>query len=118
MPDEKPKAPTAEVKVNFRIPARMPSLYAHHMFVQPIQNEVVLSFFEIVPPPPLVGVSPDVQLKALQESGVVADCVARITIAAPMFPVFVKAMNDALEQTTSSVEEKTDADNTRNNPEG
>ena len=124
MPDEKQPVPKeVRVKLNFRVPSRMPTLYAHHMFVQPAQHDVLLSFFEVIPP--LVTAtgepSPD-QLKLLEETGITAECVARITIAKDLFPGFAKAMNDILEQATApsvtlEAKEK-NANDTRNNPEG
>ncbi|HMS40247.1 MAG TPA: hypothetical protein PKE69_08480 [Pyrinomonadaceae bacterium] len=79
------------VKINFRIPSRMPSVYAHHMFIQPDESEVVLSFFEIVNP--VVPPEKEEQyIKMLQETGIQAECVARVTVANSRFPRFVSAM--------------------------
>ena len=126
MPEEKQPALRSspadlQVKLNFRVHPRMPSVYAHHMLVQPGQNEVLLSFFEVVPP--LIAASGEPsgeQLRLLQETGVVAECVARITIAIASFPSFAKAMQDMLIHIPvpkdSQVEED-NAKNTRNNPE-
>jgi hypothetical protein len=38
-------AETMEIRVNFRVPGRMPAVYAHHIFIQPGQQEVLISFF-------------------------------------------------------------------------
>jgi hypothetical protein len=93
--DKEPTPDSVDVKVSFRVPQRMPTVYAHHMMVQPGEYEVLLSFFEVIPPP---SFAPDEDaLKKLQEIGVVADCVARVTIANDRFPGFVKAMADILE---------------------
>jgi hypothetical protein len=119
MTDEKdtpsPDPESVQVKLNFRILGRMPSVYAHHMFVQPQANEVLLSFFEVVPPP-VFDASQD-RIKFLQETGVMADCIARITVARDSFPSFVEAMQTALNQLTSEGQEPTieNADDTRNN---
>lgn len=79
------------IKVNFRI-GRMPSVYAHHMLIQPGEQEVVISFFEITPPF-VLGDDED-QLKHLQETGVMADCVARITVSRGRFAGFANAMQE------------------------
>lgn len=73
----------------FNVPVGLSSRYAHHLLVQSTQNEVTVSFFEIIPPV-LVG-SPDQQKEVLRK-GVRADCVSRITIARARYPEFVKAM--------------------------
>jgi hypothetical protein len=113
MPDENdPKADEIQVKLNFRIPPRMPSVYAHHMYIQQGQNEVVISFFEVVPPVMTEQATED-RLKTLQEIGVVAECVARVTVAKESFPAFAKAMQQVANQiSTPEVQETQDADNT------
>ena len=58
------------------------------MLVQMGDDEVTLSFFEIIPPIVM-------DAKTL-EKGVRADCVARITVARARYPDFVKAMAGVL----------------------
>jgi len=82
-----------EVPLLFNIPIGMTSRYAHQMTVQGAENEVVLSFFEIIPP--LLAGSAEEQTATLQK-GVRAECVARITIAKARYPDFVKTMQDIL----------------------
>src|SRR5437016_13753739 len=82
MADEEntPKSDLVEVQINFRVPGRMPGVYAQHLFIQPGSDEVVLSFFEIIPPLVAPGKSEDENLKQLRETGVVAECVARVIV--------------------------------------
>src|SRR5882724_2969231 len=80
------------VTLNFRIPPRMPSVYAHHMTVQPGECEILLSFFEIIPP--LILGDPQVALERIKDSGVTAECVARVTIAKDRFGLFAESMHD------------------------
>jgi hypothetical protein len=122
MPDKDQKAAEQlalddiQIKLNFRIHPRMPSVYAQHMLIQPGLNEVLLSFFEIVPPIMTAMGSPSAeQIKQLQETGVVAECVARVTVANAVFPNFVRAMQDMLSQLPKKEE---NADNARDNPKG
>lgn len=77
------------VPLHFTIPSGMVSRYAHHMLVQATDNEMTLSFFELKPPLVLGG--PEAQMEALKK-GILAECVARITIAKARYPEFVKAM--------------------------
>lgn len=113
-------ADSIRVKLNFRVPSRMPTLYAHHMTIQPSENEVLLSFFEVIPP--LTLGEPEDQIKALQETGVIAECVARITVAKNTFPDFTQAMQQTLSQMSSepqgTEEGQNNADNSRNNQQG
>ena len=105
-------AETIEVKLNFRMRPGMASVYAHHMIVQPGEHEVILSFFEIIPP--LVN-TPD-QVKYLRETGLMADCIARITVAKERFPLFAMAMQQVLSQLSSEQqEEQSNAGSSRNN---
>ncbi len=118
--DQEPPPDSVTVKLSFRVPQRMPAVYAHHMMIQPGEQEVLLSFFEVIPPPAFA--QDEEQVKKLQEIGVVAECVARIIIARDRFPSFARAMQDILKAVeTQSNEEKTvqeDANDKRNNPEG
>lgn len=90
------------VRINYRIPSKMPSVYANNTFVQETPDEVVISFFETVHPiiPPDQPKSET--LKQLREKGVIAECVARITVAKHRFPavaaVFSEIGNRILEQ--------------------
>jgi len=106
---------STRVKLNFRIPPRMPSLYAYHLIVQAGEEEVTLSFFEIVPP--LVISETEEQMERLREQGISADCIARITIAKNRFPSFVEAMQQTLNlmKAEQPEEGQADADNSSNN---
>ena len=97
-----------EIKINFRMRAGMPSLYAHHLFVQQGEHEVILSFFEVMPP---LNTSED-QIKYLQETGLTADCIARITVAKGRFAEFAQAMQQIASQLSPQPqEEQLNADN-------
>lgn len=115
MANEKPTAgEEIQVKLNLRIPPRMPSVYAHHMFIQPGENEIILSFFEIIPPLVLPGEAEE-RLKHIQETGVVAECVARITVAIDKLPIFANAMQQFAGQMIAS--QKQDADTAKDSTE-
>ena len=121
MPDDKePSSEPVEVKLTFRVHPRMPAVYAHHIIVQPGEQEVLLSFFEVIPPP--IINQDEETLKKLLEAGVVADCVARVIVAKGRFPGFVRALQDILKldgsPEVSAEEARADAIDTRDNPEG
>ena len=112
MADEQDKI---QVKITFRIPPGRPSVYAHHMLIQPGESEVVLSFFELVPPI-FIQETPEERAERIKETGIIADCVARVTIALDRFPLFASAMMETAER-VKKVEkqtEQTDADNPDN----
>ena len=77
----------------FGVPVGMTSRYAHHLMVQGAEHEVVLSFFEVIPP--MLSGTPEEQ-RAILQKGVRAECIARITVARARFPEFVKTMQDVL----------------------
>jgi len=117
MTDEnKPLNPQqVEVKVHYRVPSKTPSLYAHHMFVQPGEHEVLLSFFEIIPPP-LTANPSETELNVVKDAGIVAECIARISIAKARFPGFARAMQEivdflAKEDQIAEEKAKANADN-------
>lgn len=91
MDKEKELPEDFQIKINFRIAGRMPSVYAHHMLVQQGEDEVILSFFEIVAPP-FIGGPTEEQLVALKEGGVVAECVSRVTVSKNKFLGFAQAI--------------------------
>jgi hypothetical protein len=108
---------SAKVRINFRIPSKMPALYAHHMVVQSGEHEVTISFFEVIQPPIL---EKD-QLKLLEETGVSAECIARIAIAKSRFPEFVEVMKQALSRMSAQKEvgmEQANADTSKHNQQG
>ena len=100
-PEEQAAAP--QIKIYFRIPGRLPSLYAHHMLVHPGENEVTLAFFEVVPP--LIASDDLEALKRLEETGITAECIARITVSKARFPAFAEAMQRIASGITDKIEE-------------
>ncbi len=110
-----------QIKVNFRIPGRMPSVYAHNMLIQAGEDEITLSFYEVILPP-IMGTPSEEQVNALKEIGLVAECVARVTVAKSKFLGFAGAMQQIADQITSEgvedTEGKVNADTSGNNQEG
>jgi hypothetical protein len=96
-----PEQLRAEVPLLFSVPVGMTSRYAHQLMLQGAENEVVLSFFEVIPP--MLTGTPDEQ-RAILLKGVRAECVARISVARARFPEFVRAMQELL---TASIKEET-----------
>ncbi len=78
------------VPLRWSIPAGVVSRYAHHMLVQASDFEVTLSFFELKPPI-ILGDTPLEEQREIIKDGVLAECVARITIARARYSEFIKA---------------------------
>lgn len=110
MAEEEPEIESGEeneVRIIFRVPARMPSVYATHFFVQETQDEFVLSFYELVHPMIHPNAPPEQQTimkQAIKENGVFAECVSRITVAKHKLPSFAEAMNTASDRFVQSIE--------------
>lgn len=98
--DDAKEPESYEAKLIFRIPEGMASRYAHHLVVQPSDNEVVLSFFEILAPL-IPGGTPE-EKKEIFARGIRTDCVARITVAKNRYSDFARAINEVLPVVTGS----------------
>ena len=86
-----------------RIFGRMPSVYAHNVLIQTLPDEVVVSFFETILPPKSEVTPEDVE--ELKETGLIAECVARITLSHRQF----LDIADAMHRTAEKLREKRDA---------
>jgi hypothetical protein len=99
MDDQLPKPPEEykEIRANlvFHIAEDIVGKYAHQMVVQTLENEVILSFFEVVPP---FVLGSDEDQEKLAAAGIRAECVARIIFAKNRLPAFVKAMHGVQEK--------------------
>lgn len=79
-----------QININFNAPVDMPSVYATNVIIQPMEFEVLVSFYEIQPP---LLMGPEAEnLAILQESGMRADCVAKVIISKQRFEVFADLM--------------------------
>lgn len=72
----------------------MPSVYATNIVIQPLEHEVLVSFYEIQPPL-LGGTNEAENMAILQKIGIRADCVARVTVSKQRFEGFANAMKQA-----------------------
>lgn len=109
MADDTKPTKEFEFKLGFRIPSKTPSLYAHHMFVQPGEHEVLLTFFEVIPPP-LGPNATEEEINIIKEAGIVAECVARITVSKGRFPAFANAMQEIADFLVKETAAKNEAD--------
>ncbi len=105
----------AIVNINFRVPSKMPSVYATHCFVQETPDEVVISFFELSHP----IILPEQEASALEilkERGVVAECISRVVVAKHKFPQFAQAFTETSERIVEGFKQlEKNANNKSNN---
>ena len=94
----------------------MPTVYATHSFVQETADEVIVSFFEVVHPI-INPAEKEEGAKLLRETGVVAECVARITIAKHKFPEMAQGFAETAKRILDRFGEIVNADDKSNNPE-
>lgn len=84
------------IPIEWHVPDNIQSRYASNVFVQPGQYEIILSFFETLPP--LLTGSPEENRTKLQELGAVrADCVARVIINPDLIPKLIQALQSGLD---------------------
>ncbi len=101
--DALPEVLAERVPIKWHIPVGLGSRYAHHMLVQASDFEVTISFFELKPPVILGDISREEQQRILKE-GVLAECVARVTVARERYPEFLKAFMGVMKQEESNSE--------------
>ena len=112
----KESLPQDEIPLRFRFPSKSPSVYSTHLVVQDTSDEVVMSFFELIRPILPREMSEEDE-KKLRETGVVAECVSRVTVAKHKFPSFAQAIAEAANRIVEEFEEMENANNQPNNTE-
>lgn len=70
----------ANLRIDYEIPAGKPAAYANNLVIQQTPTEVVLSFYQVIPPV-IVGPADEVEQKLHGMKIVTADLVARIAVS-------------------------------------
>ena len=86
-----------ELPLEWNIPDDIIARYATNLVVQRLENEYLISFFE-VKPPILLGEPADIIEKLKEINSVRANCVAQIIISANKMPDFIKALENNLKK--------------------
>jgi len=94
-----------EVKLNFRIPARLPSVIAQHLVVQPNEDGVLLSFYEVIPPLIKEETPTEEDIKKIKDIGLIAECVSKVFVPGSRYEAFVRAMSSVLPKETEKENE-------------
>lgn len=91
--------------VEWHIPDDIPLRYATNLVIQRLENEFLISFFEIRPPI-ILGSPEEVVEKVKEFKSIRANCVAQIIVAADKMPDIVKALQTNLEKTRDQSDDK------------
>jgi len=80
-----------QLPINWNIPEDIVARYATNMVIQRLENEFLISFFEIKPP--IIIDSPEKVIEKLKDMKLIqANCVAQIIIAHNKLPSFIDAL--------------------------
>ena len=84
-----------EIPIEWNIPDDLVARYATNMVVQRLENEFIISFFEIKPP--IILLEPDkIESKLKELKSIRANCVAQIIVSDDKMPNFVSALESNL----------------------
>ncbi len=83
--------------IEWSVPDCIVARYATNMVVQRLENEFLISFFE-VRPPIILGEPPEVAEKLKQKKSITANCVAQIIVAAEKMPSLVNALENSIKR--------------------
>jgi hypothetical protein len=98
MPEKKTTS-VIPLPIEWEIPENFPVRYATHLVVQVMENEFLISFFEIHPP--IVLGKPDEIVEQLTKfQSIKANCVAQILVSAQKMPEIINALEQVVKQTT------------------
>lgn len=97
-----------EFRLRHRILGRMPSIFAQNLLIQPMPESVSISFYETMLPPKVDLSKEDIE--QLKEVGVLAECVARITMPPQAFIDAAEAMGRVAENIKSANAKKGEVD--------
>lgn len=89
--------PTVEIPIEWNIPDNLVARYATNMVVQRLENEFLISFFEIKPPI-ILGEPDKIESKLKELKSLRADCVAQIIVSEDKMPSFVSALESNLKR--------------------
>jgi|SRR5258708_5447890 len=96
--EQEREAPTfTTLPIDWHIPDNAQSRYANNVLVQSTLHEIIISFFEALPPP-LVGMPAENAAKLREMESIRADLVARIIVAPDILPSIISALQTGLEK--------------------
>jgi hypothetical protein len=104
-PEAEQKQIGVPIPLEWHVPDDLIARYATNMTVQRLDNEYLISFFE-VKPPIFIG-EPDVIMEKLKDmKSIKAKCVAQVFVSAEKLPGFINALETALQRGPIDLEAK------------
>ncbi len=91
--------------VTWHIPDDLVARYATNMVVQRLENEYLISFFEIKPPI-ILGNPEEISEQAKDIKDIKATCVAQIIVAAEKMPNFIHTLEENFIKASANKTEK------------
>ena len=93
---EQPENHNLSLPIEWHVSESIQSRYASNAFVQVGEHELILSFFETIPPI-LTGSPEENRAKLLQLGAIRAECVARIIVDPDLVPKLIQALQTTLD---------------------
>jgi len=84
-----------QLPIEWNIPDDLVARYATNMAVQRLENEFLISFFEIKPPI-ILGEPANIEEKLKELKSIRANCVAQIIVSVDKMPDFVRGLESNL----------------------
>lgn len=98
------------IPIDWHFPEGLIKRYANNMLVQRLENEFVISFFEIVPPP-IFGSPEERRKQADKVKSVRANCVASVVVSPMKMQAFIDAMQENFDNFIADFNRKKEAAN-------
>lgn len=91
-----PENHNMSLPIDWHVSENIQSRYASNVFVQAGEQELILSFFETIPPI-LAGTPEENKAKLLQLGAIRAECIARIIVDPDLVPKLIQALQTTLD---------------------
>ena len=95
MEQGQPEDHNMSLPIDWHVSENIQSRYASNVFVQAGEHELILSFFETIPPI-LTGSPEENKAKLLQLGAIRAECIARIIVDPDLVPKLIQALQTTL----------------------
>lgn len=94
-----------QIPIDWNVPDDLIARYATNMVVQKLENEFIISFFDIKQPI-IIGEPAIIEEKLKELKSIRANCVAQIIVSADKMPKFVDALTYNLKLSSGNAEDE------------
>lgn len=84
------------LSIDWHVPDNAQSKYANNVLVQSTPHEIIISFFEAIPPP-LAGTAAENAAKLREMGSIRANLVSRVVVPPSLLPAVISALQTGLE---------------------